>query len=143
MWTNDQELFARLFPVLRTTDCEYPTDIFFLDVIPVIPSKFRPVNFTNGLLKENGHSLVLKKIIQDTYVVKTALFAFKRDSKDDLPKEAEQLINSLQGTTLLDKLQSAWLEMQEGVNMIADSSSNKELNAAGFRQVRTERITNN
>jgi DNA-directed RNA polymerase I subunit RPA1 len=135
VWNNDRELFGRLFPVLKTTNCENPTDVFFLDVVPVMPPKFRPMNFSNGILKENGQSLLLKKIIEETYIVRAAVAAFKQDSTDQLPKAAQDMVKSLSGESLLDKMQTAWLALQESVNMIADTSNNREYQGVGFRQV--------
>ena len=135
MWNNDRELFGRLFPVLKTTNCKNPTDVFFLDVVPVIPPKFRPMNFSNGALKENGQSLLLKKIIEETYVVRAAVDAFKQDTTDELCKEAQDMVQSLTGESLLDKMQTAWLGLQESVNMIADTSNNREFPGVGFKQV--------
>nr|CAG4649915.1 EOG090X00BV [Sida crystallina] len=134
VWANDQELFGALFPVLRTTDSKYPTDVFFLDVIPVIPSRFRPINVSNGLLRENGQSLNLKKVIEDTYIVKTALFAYKQNSTDNLPRESERMIKALKGKDFLEKYQSAWLGLQESVNIIVDGNP-KEPGGDSFRQM--------
>jgi hypothetical protein len=106
-----------------------------LDVVPVMPPKFRPMNFSNGILKENGQSLILKKIIEETYIVRAAVAAFKQDSTDQLPKAAQDMVKSLSGESLLDKMQTAWLALQESVNMIADTSNSREFQGVGFRQV--------
>jgi DNA-directed RNA polymerase I subunit RPA1 len=135
VWNYDRELFGRLFPVLKTTNCENPTDVFFLDVIPVIPPKFRPVNISNGILKESRPSLLLKKIIEDTLIAKAVVSAVRNDPTDPLSKEARDMVKSLKGDTLLDKKQTAWLALQESVNMIADTSNSSEFKGVGFRQV--------
>ena len=135
VWKNDQSLFEALFPVLRNTKNQYPTDIFFLEVIPVTPPRFRPVDFTNGVIKENGRSMVLKKIIQDAEILKTALVAYKLNSADSLPVEAQRLINVLQGSTLLAKLHFAWEELQQSVILIVDTSAQKDSVGVGFKQV--------
>lgn len=138
VWKSDKNLFCRLYPVLEKTKCRFPTDVFFLDVIPVIPCKFRPVNFTDGQIKENGQSMVLRKIIQDCYILKSAIFAHNKNTIDDLPENIRPMIRSLEGATLLDKLQSAWTTLQESVDMIVDSDAkNDRSNMSGFKQVRT------
>ena len=44
---NNQEFLINLFPFLgKVKLCEVPTDIFFLDVLPVPPGRFRPVSLT-------------------------------------------------------------------------------------------------
>lgn len=136
VWKNDKEIFGHLYPVLRKTKLENPSDVFFLEVIPVIPPKFRPINKVNGQVQENGQTSVLRKIVTDTYIVKTALWAYKKNSIEILPPDSQRLLQSLQGTTMLDKLQTAWQELQQDVNMIADTAESKDAsNLIGFRQV--------
>lgn len=120
------------------TKMEYPTDVFFLEVIPVIPPKFRPTNLVGGQKKENGQTMVLRKVVSDTYVVKTALYCYKKGSTEGLPAGSERLLDSLYGKTLLEKLQSAWQELQEDVNLIVDTSESKDSKTlVGFKQVNT------
>lgn len=44
LWTNDKELLRHLFKALSLNATDWSTDIFFLDVVPVPPSRFRPVS---------------------------------------------------------------------------------------------------
>jgi len=140
VWKNDQGLFESLFPVLRSTKCQYPTDIFFLEVIPVAPPRYRPVDFTNGMIKENGRSMVLKKIIQDAEILKIAVVAHKDNSADHLSVEAQRMINVLQGSTLLAKLHFSWEDLQQSVNMIIDTSTQKDALGVGFKQVIKQKL---
>lgn len=136
VWKYDKEVFCQLYPVLSKTNTEHPTDVFFLEVIPVIPNKFRPVNFSNGQVKENGQTMVLRKIVSDTYVVKTVLYAFQKDSVENLPPDSQRMVKSLNGSNMLEKLKSAWLELQQDIDMIVDTSTSKEASSlVGFKQV--------
>nr|CAG4636748.1 EOG090X00BV [Ceriodaphnia reticulata] len=136
VWRNDREMFGHLYPVLKKTKIEHPTDVFFLQVIPVIPPKFRPTNVVNSQVQENGQTSVLRKIVTDNFVVKAALYAQQRNSFDSLPPDSQRLLRSLQGTTLLDKLQNAWQNLQQNVNLIADTAESKEAaSLTGFRQI--------
>lgn len=134
-------MFGHLYPVLMKTKIEHPTDVFFLQVIPVIPPKFRPANVVNSQVQENGQTSVLRKIVTDNFVVKAALYAQQRNSIDSLPPDSQRLLRSLQGTTLLDKLQTAWQNLQQNVNLIADTAESKEAaSLTGFRQVTFDAI---
>lgn len=136
VWKHDENIFCQLYPVLAKTTTEHPTDVFFLEIIPVIPNKFRPVNFTNGQIKENGQTMVLRKIVTDTYIVKTALYAYQKDSTECLPLDSQRMIRSLSGSNLLEKLKTAWLQLQQDIDMIVDTSTSKEASSlVGFRQV--------
>lgn len=138
LWRTEKELFGRLYPVLMSTNIKHPTDVFFLDIIPVIPPRYRPVNVIGGQMSENGQTTILRKIVTDTYVVKTALHAHKNDSMDHLPVDSQRLLNSIQGTTLLEKLQNAWQVLQQDINMIVDVGTSKDTQQmTGFRQVHT------
>lgn len=44
LWKNDKSLLQHLFKALSGALTDQPTDIFFLDAIPVPPSRFRPVS---------------------------------------------------------------------------------------------------
>lgn len=43
VWTADGDTLGQLFFSLNGTQLKYATDLFFLDVIPVTPTRFRPV----------------------------------------------------------------------------------------------------
>ena len=45
VWKQDAVLLKRLYSSLATSPAENPADIFFLDIIPVPPARFRPVSF--------------------------------------------------------------------------------------------------
>lgn len=71
-------------------------------------------------------------------MIKTTLWAYQKGTTDGLPPDSIRLIKTLRGDTFLDKLQNAWQELQEGVNMVADSTdkdSKETANIAGLRQV--------
>ena len=44
VWQKDQQVLRCLFHFLSDSGSEYPTDSFFIEVVPVPPSKFRPVS---------------------------------------------------------------------------------------------------
>ena len=47
LWFNDKALLRHLYKALSLNVTDMSTDIFFLDVIPVPPSRFRPVSIYN------------------------------------------------------------------------------------------------
>ena len=44
LWRSDSVVLKALFKSLASSGDVYPTDIFFLDVVAVPPSRFRPVS---------------------------------------------------------------------------------------------------
>ena len=138
---NDKDLFCHLFPVLLKTKGENPTDVFFLDVIPVIPPKFRPCNFVDGTMSENGQSKILRGVIVNAKSVRAALTVHKAGGNIELlNEESKRQYKNLIGNSSLAKLQSSLLDLQQHVDMISDSASNKDskkddISMKGFRQV--------
>ena len=136
VWNNDREIFGRLFPVLRQTISENPTDVFFFDVIPVIPPKFRQWKWSNGILEEDKQSYLLKEIISISNSLRAAEKAIKNKPTEQPTRAEWDLVKKLPGQTLLDKKEFAWLKLQECVNnMIADTSRCRDFQGVGFRQV--------
>ena len=43
VYQADKDVLCEAYPVLKSTACEFPTDIFFLEAVAVPPTKFRPV----------------------------------------------------------------------------------------------------
>lgn len=45
VWQHDKDFLQKLYPFLASVkESEYPVDIFFLDTIPVPPTRYRPVS---------------------------------------------------------------------------------------------------
>ena len=134
----DQDLLCHLYPVLFSTKCEYPTDIFFLEIIPVIPCKFRPVNFLEGRITENGQSMILREVVLNSFILKLAREAYV-NGIDSLQSDTyKRMVGNLARTdsSYLEKFQFAWQQLQNSVDMIADASKDtSNRNLTGFKQV--------
>lgn len=46
VWEADQNVLQELYPSLKDIELKNPTDLFFLNVMPVPPTKFRPVGIS-------------------------------------------------------------------------------------------------
>lgn len=49
VWQKDQQVLKCLFHFLSGSSADYPTDSFFIDVVPVPPSRFRPVSILKNI----------------------------------------------------------------------------------------------
>lgn len=45
IWQVEKDLLVEVIPLLKDIKIEYPTDVFYFDVIPVTPPSMRPVSF--------------------------------------------------------------------------------------------------
>lgn len=43
IWEVEKDLLVEVIPLLKEINTQYPTDVFFFDVIPVTPPSMRPV----------------------------------------------------------------------------------------------------
>lgn len=65
LWSFDHALLQHLFPVMKRTDIKHPTDVLFLDVIPVPPPRSRPCQFTGGIMTQHPQSQAIQ--VHSTY----------------------------------------------------------------------------
>ena len=159
LWQFDQDLLASLFPMLKreateethtmqisnhgddnVSDEEWPTDIFFVDVLAVPPPNARPCQFTGGALTIHPQSTSLQRLIETVTVLKQVLLVVRQDVKeDDLSAEAKVMIKGLRGDHITAKMDSIWKEMQADVDRVLDREMNTSKNNAksgwGFKQL--------
>lgn len=135
-WNMHNTLIRQLYPDFTSAN----TDMFFLDVIPVIPSKFRSVNFLPGRITENGLSTILSDVILEAKVLEWAAIAHK-EGTGKFTKDALKVIDGLVQSTAknpkpsyLEKYQAAYSNLQRKVDLIVDASKDKR-NLTGFKQV--------
>ncbi|XP_046578101.1 DNA-directed RNA polymerase I subunit RPA1-like [Haliotis rubra] len=132
-----QEVYSTAGPLLRilfeslgkVTKASHPTDIFFVDVIPVCPSRYRPISMLKGRQYENPQTANMCLILQDREVI-TQIIQKMKSGKDKTEVEEEdellpQSIINQRGATLTQKLNNVWISLQNHVNVMVDSSLDK------------------
>ena len=120
------------------------TQLFFFDSIAVPPSKYRPISQFKEQRFENGQTTQLSKLIQQNIVLKDILaeiinIANEKDKaaineNTENGAESDESVANLINTankiakrapSLQEKLQNAWLQLQNIVNVIYDSDLDK------------------
>ncbi|XP_071116955.1 DNA-directed RNA polymerase I subunit RPA1-like [Haliotis cracherodii] len=130
VYTTAGPLLRILFKSLaKVTKASHPTDIFFLEVIPVCPSRYRPISMLKGRQYENPQTANMCLILQDKEVI-TQIIQKVKSGKHDTEVESEeellpQSVVSQKGTSLTQKLNNAWMSLQSHVNVMVDSSLDK------------------
>ena len=131
-----ETLIRQLYPDFTS----HFTDIFFIDVIPVIPSKFRPVTFLPGRITENGLSTILSDVILEAKVLEWAAIAHN-EGTEKLTEDALMVVDDLVQSSAknpkpsyLEKYQAAYSNLQRKVDCILDASKDKR-NLTAFKQV--------
>ncbi|KAI8868419.1 beta and beta-prime subunits of DNA dependent RNA-polymerase [Ramicandelaber brevisporus] len=123
LWEN-----ASVQPSLPSkSDTDYMiklADIFFLDVLPVSPNRFRPAAVMADRIMENVQNGALGKILQTSLRLRELSTKQSLDSKE---------------TPMLDNVVKTWIQLQEDVNSLIDSSKVSSKGGkeppAGVRQV--------
>ncbi|XP_063236510.1 DNA-directed RNA polymerase I subunit RPA1 [Bacillus rossius redtenbacheri] len=139
MWEANADFVACLFPVLKKCSYEHPTDLFFLDIVPVIPPRMRPVNFVDGRLVEHPQNEVYKHILEESMVLRNATKAEQAGRVDGLSEEGKTAVEQARGATFLEKVHFVWQQIQAHVDHLLDAgfspavSSGK--NISGLKQL--------
>ncbi|KAI8773138.1 DNA-directed RNA polymerase I subunit RPA1 [Biomphalaria glabrata] len=127
VWDNSKDFLKQLFPFLATVkkaDC--PTDVFFLDVLPVPPSRFRPLSVMKERKYEHPQTANLSNIIKECVTLRDLLQLYNKRLEAGgnvlgltLPETAESVAINIQ------KIMASWLRLQSKVNVVLDSDLDK------------------
>lgn len=127
IWDNDKELIKVMVPVLKLVCHTDPIDILFMTVVPVTPVNTRPVNIVDGTITEHPQNVTYKAILQDCLVLNSIIHLMNKDKvtshvEDKLSNERLKVIEQLSGSTLSEKLQMCWQELQRHCDGLLDTN---------------------
>ncbi|XP_066591152.1 DNA-directed RNA polymerase I subunit RPA1 [Prorops nasuta] len=138
IFLNEKDFMELIIPCLGMVDIKHPTDVFFFEVIPVLPPIVRPVNFLNGQMVEHPQSQVYKSIMQDCLVLRNIIQAIQDGNTDQLPEEGRMVYEQIRGSTSAEKLHNTWQSLQANVDHLMDRELSKTSESAlchGLKQV--------
>lgn len=152
IWENNGHVLHYVFGCLNR-DMLYPTDMFFLDVLPVIPNCFRPPLVLMGSKFESAQTSNYASILHGCNMVREAIKILSYHQKQELSALEDSFENltdedkAVHGSTLeqfkakkLEKLQTsvqeAWVQLQQFVNSIYDAKLNaSKTKFLGIKQI--------
>ncbi|XP_067885420.1 DNA-directed RNA polymerase I subunit RPA1 [Heterodontus francisci] len=158
LWENDGFFLKYLFPCLgirENAKTSWNLDMFFLDIVVVPPSRFRPINRLGDQMFTNGQTVNLQAVLKDVQVMHKLLALMAQEqiktvqsiqtdeiletpAAEDTPSRMDlAFLASIPGQTLTDKLYSAWIHLQSHVNIVFDSDMDKLITDKfpGIRQI--------
>ncbi|XP_046828533.1 DNA-directed RNA polymerase I subunit RPA1 isoform X2 [Vespa crabro] len=138
LWVNEKEFLKVIIPCLNNVNTEYATDVFFFDVVPVLPPIVRPINFLHGQMIEHPQSQVYKSIIQDCLILRNIIQSIQDGNTSRLPEEGRMVFEQIKGGTPVEKLHNAWQTLQTDIDHLMDRELNKtpdSANCHGLKQV--------
>lgn len=124
VWKNNHDFLIKLFPFLgKIKLSEVPTDVFFLDVIPVPPSRFRPLNVMKDRKYEHAQTANLANVLRECVALKELMIQYnnkKGEVENIVP--GPTITNTAENLTeCMQKVMSFWLRLQARVNVVLDS----------------------
>ncbi|KAJ2714946.1 hypothetical protein H4R19_001471, partial [Coemansia spiralis] len=102
-------------------------DIFFVEALPVAPTKFRPASVMNDEVMENPHNVYLGKVLKTCVYMRDLV----NPDATDAPDGRRVAAAAQSGAVGFDRVISGWVQLQQAVNNVMDSSKNPTLAANG------------
>ncbi|XP_069833350.1 DNA-directed RNA polymerase I subunit RPA1 [Dendropsophus ebraccatus] len=149
LWENEGFFLQYLFSGL-TIGKDLSPDMFFLDLVVVPPSRYRPVNRLGDQMFTNGQTVNLQAVLKDVSTIQKLLAVMAEEqTKSSQPMETDiskdgtepvqgidrSFLAQLYGESLTDKLYNSWVYLQSHVNVVFDSEMDK-LNSEKYPGVR-------
>lgn len=140
-FATNGEFIKMLFPILESCSksLECPTDIFFIDSLPVTPPNVRPAEKLLDRITENTQTTTYRQIIDANFLLKTIITTLKQmDSSEFNPNlltDTMTICENIEGTSLYEKMYNAWSNLQDYVDLILDSTGNKITTGKGLKQI--------
>ncbi|CAH2096482.1 unnamed protein product [Euphydryas editha] len=135
---NDEDILLHCIPILKHAKTKPVTDIFFMQVVPVLPPNVRPCNILNGELIEHPQTNVYKSILQVAYsaraVLQVLMASDQQKAIDSLDQQPRQAYESVMGKSPPEKLHTVWQELQKQINQILSCDSQGHA-SQGLKQI--------
>ncbi|BFY99615.1 hypothetical protein BsWGS_02655 [Bradybaena similaris] len=137
VWQHDKDFLQKLYPFLASVkESEFPVDIFFLDTIPVPPTRYRPLSVLKGRKFEHPQTSNLTAVLKESLALQELIKKIEDPQKGTakglaVPETSESL------TAHMHKIMASWLRLQARVNVVLDSdldTLSKE-KSSGLRQL--------
>ncbi|XP_047991177.1 DNA-directed RNA polymerase I subunit RPA1 [Leguminivora glycinivorella] len=134
---NNEDILKECFPILKHSKTDPATNIFFMEIIPVIPPSLRPCNVLRGEVVEHPQNNIYKAIMTMSYNARAVLQVLASPTQktvDNLDQEPRQAYESVHGASAAEKLHTVWQDLQKYVNFILNCEG-QSLTSLGLKQV--------
>ncbi|EMP32181.1 DNA-directed RNA polymerase I subunit RPA1 [Chelonia mydas] len=153
LWKNEGFFLNHLFSGLEVGENSgFSPDMFFLDLLVVPPSRYRPVNRLGDQMFTNGQTVNLQAVMKDVQLIRKLLAFMAQEQsqpiqlvENEIQKVTDEPLESLDRSVLAidlgqrtaDKLYNIWIRLQSHVNIVFDSDMDKLMTEKypGIRQI--------
>ncbi|XP_028403627.1 DNA-directed RNA polymerase I subunit RPA1-like isoform X2 [Dendronephthya gigantea] len=143
VWEKEETLLDSLlgsYPSPTASKRKSSPQMFFLNVLPVPPSRFRPISVMGDKKFDNPQSANLTKVLEDCQVLKVCLDQIKQTrsnndgegtsdvasrSSSSTATTTSSTYDRIPGKSPEEKLQNTWVRLQNDVNCFIDSDLDK------------------
>jgi DNA-directed RNA polymerase I subunit RPA1 len=139
VWLSDPDFLTYLFPVLCITQTQFPTDLFFVDVVAVPPPKNRAARMVNNMVVEHPQNLALRHIITSITMLQYASMAMK-NGIETLSPEALKALKGITGKSINEKIETIWKDLQADVDHVMDREKSKISSAAASQMLGLKQV---
>lgn len=144
IFANDGAFLRQLFPVLQGVSGQ-DFNVFFMDVMPVVPPLYRPPNHVRNAILEHPQTKTYFTVVQANNQLRYILALKKSDDGNNIlttpgmRQEAETIFKASRGESAQEKIYFKWEELQNAVDVMLDKTlSNVRQTgneAAGLKQL--------
>uniref|UniRef100_A0A8C4V3P1 DNA-directed RNA polymerase subunit n=1 Tax=Falco tinnunculus TaxID=100819 RepID=A0A8C4V3P1_FALTI len=146
LWRNEGFFLRYLFPGMDPHESlEFSPEMFFLDLLVVPPSRYRPINRVGDRLFTNGQTVNLQAVMKDAKMIRKLLVFMAKQQCQPIKIETgdnddpldHSVLTMIPGQTIADKLYNTWIRLQSHVNIVFDSDMDKLMTEKypGIRQL--------
>ncbi|XP_063046574.1 DNA-directed RNA polymerase I subunit RPA1 [Engraulis encrasicolus] len=153
LWEKEGFFLKHLFSGMDThSQSTFKPDLFFLDILLVPPSRYRPINRLGDQMFTNGQTVNMQSVMKDNVLIQKLLALIAAEKAKEIEetgielektgeadaKEMDQsFLFAIPGQTLTDKLYNIWIRLQSHVNIVFDSDMDKLMTEKfpGIRQL--------
>ncbi|KAJ2617132.1 hypothetical protein H4S08_000456 [Coemansia sp. RSA 1365] len=101
-------------------------DMFFVEALPVSPTKFRPASIMSEEVMENPHNVYLGQVLKTCVQMRDLV-----DPNAGDVLESQQVAQATTRAVGFERVINAWIQMQQTVNNVMDSSKNPTVGTNG------------
>ncbi|XP_064200211.1 DNA-directed RNA polymerase I subunit RPA1 [Anguilla rostrata] len=151
LWEKEGFFLNYLFSGMEACNkTGFSPDMFFLELLVVPPSRYRPINRLGDQMFTNGQTVNMQAVMKDCSIIRKLLVLMAGEKARSLSNGGEELeeeatnsktdqdfLVGLPGQTITDKFYNVWIRLQSHVNIVFDSDMDKLMTEKfpGIRQV--------
>ncbi|XP_005101550.1 DNA-directed RNA polymerase I subunit RPA1 [Aplysia californica] len=125
VWEYEKEFLSKILPFLtRVHGAEVATEVFFMEVLPVPPTRFRPLSVMKERKYEHPQTANLANVLRGCVEMREMLRAYSKRVKGTVRDNVQGLAMGESSDSLaahMHRMSQCWVGLQSKVNVVLDS----------------------